>query len=182
LSIGSWVALLPVSAAAAESGRTAGTILAENVLGGIFWAALDSLVIAMLPLRLLEGSKIVGWSRTAWALLYGVTLLAFVHILLRPSTGYVSNTSVSPPIVVIGLFVGFAAFSFAFWGYFRFRRPRGSAGEPLPDQVEGAAGAVPGDVLVAEGMGAGEVERGAVGTVEQAGDGAVGGQPGEAQH
>ncbi len=72
-------------------------ILVENVLGGIFWAALDSLVIAVLPLRLLEGSKIVGWSRAAWVALYGVTLLAFVHVLLRPSTGYVSNTSVSPP-------------------------------------------------------------------------------------
>ena len=60
----------------------------------------------------------IAWSRAAWAALYAVTLLAFVHILLRPSTGYVSNTSVSPPNVVIGLFVAFALFSFAFWGYF----------------------------------------------------------------
>lgn len=127
LSLVSWLALLPVSAAAAESGRTLGTIFTENVLAGIFWAALDSLVIAMLPLRLLQGAKVVGWSRAAWAALYGLTLLMFVHILLRPSTGYVSNTSVSPPYVVIGLFVAFAVFSFAFWGYFRFRRPVGGA-------------------------------------------------------
>jgi len=180
LSIGCWLALLPVSAAAAESGKTAGIILVENILGGIFWTALDSLVIAMLPLRLLEGSKVIGWSRAAWAALYGVTLLAFVHILLRPSTGYVSDTSASPPYVVFGLFVGFAVFSFAFWGYFRFRRPR-SPGEVLPDQVEGAARPVPGDVLVAEGVGAGELDGGAVRAVKQAVDGPVGGQPGEAQ-
>ena len=187
LSMVSWVALQPVSAAAAESGKTLGTILVENLLGGIFWAALDSLVIAMLPLRLLEGSKVMGWSRAAWALLYGLTLLAFVHILLRPSTGYVSNTSVSPPLVVIGLFFGFAAFSFAFWGYFRFRRRAPSDGHPesnpeaLPDEVEGAAGAVPGDVLVAQGVGAGEVDGGAVGTVDPAGDGLVGGEVGRAR-
>ena len=176
LSIGSWLALLPVSAAAAETGKTFGIILTENLLGGIFWTALDSLVIAMLPLRLLEGSKIVGWSRTAWAVLYGVTLLAFVHILLRPSTGYVSNTSVSPPNVVIGLFVGFAVFSFAFWGYFRFRTSVGSPGEALPDEVERAARPVPRDVLVAEGVGAGEFAGGTVGTMEHARHRLVGGE------
>ncbi len=174
LSIGSWLALQPVSAAAAENGKTLGTIMVENLLGGIFWVALDSLVIAMLPLRLLQGSKVVGWSRSAWALLYGVTLLAFVHILLRPSTGYVSNASGSPAGVVIGLFVAFAVFSFAFWGYFRFRR---SGAEALPDEVEGAARPVPVDVLVAEGVRAGEVHGGPVGTVEATGHGLVGGQP-----
>ncbi len=174
LSIGAWLALLPVSAAAAEDGKTFGTILVENLLGGIFWCALDSLVIAMLPLRLLEGSKVVGWSRLAWGVLYGVTLLAFVHILLRPGTGYVSNTSVSPAGVVIGLFVGFAVFSFAFWGYFRFRK---SDPEALPDEVEGATRPVPVDVLVAEGVGAGEVDGGPVGAVDRAGDGQVGRQP-----
>ena len=89
----------------------------------------------MLPLRLLQGDKVVGWSRAAWAALYGLTLLAFVHILLRPSTGYVSDTSVSPPYVVVGLFVGFAVFSFAFWGYFRFRRPPAT---PDPEPAEPA--------------------------------------------
>lgn len=183
LSLGSWLALQPVAAAAAEDGRTFGTILVENILGGIFWAALDSLVIAMLPMRLLLGEKVVGWSRAAWACLYGLTLLAFVHILLRPSTGYVSNTSVSPPYVVIGLFAAFALFSFGFWGYFRVRvggePPAALHAEAPADQVEGAAGAVPVDVLVAEGVGAGEVQGGAVGTVETALDRPVRRQAGQ---
>jgi hypothetical protein len=184
LSFGSWLALQPVAAAAAENGRTFGTILVENILGGIFWAALDSLVIAMLPMRLLQGEKVIRWSRAAWAGLYGLTLLAFVHILLRPSTGYVSNTSVSPPYVVIGLFVAFALFSFGFWGYFRFRPvggepPAALHAEAPADQVEGAAGPVPVDVLVAEGVGAGEVEGGAVGTVQTALDRPVRGQAGQ---
>jgi hypothetical protein len=178
LSLVSWLALMPVSAAAAETGRTGGTIFLENVLAGIFWAALDSLVIAMLPMRLLEGAKIAGWSRAAWAALYGITLLAFVHILLRPSTGYVSDTSASPAGVVVGLFVAFALFSFGFWGYFRFRR---SAGEPLPDEVQGASGPEPVDVLLRQGVGAGEVDSGAVGTVEAARDRVVRGEGGEAE-
>lgn len=114
----------------------------------------------------------------AWAGLYGLTLLGFVHILLRPSTGYVSNTSESAPFVVVGLFVAFAVFSFGFWGYFRFRA---SAAEVPADEVEGAPGAVPADVLVVEGVGAGEVQGGAVGPVEAAFDGPVGGETAETE-
>jgi hypothetical protein len=175
LSLASWLALQPVASAAAETGTTFGTILVENILGGIFWCALDSLVIAMLPMRLLQGEKVIRWSRAAWAGLYGLTLLAFVHILLRPSTGYVSNTSVSPPYVVIGLFVAFALFSFGFWGYFRLR----SDAEAPADEVEGTAGPVPLDVLVAEGVRAGEVHGGAVGAVEPALDRPVGSEAGQ---
>jgi hypothetical protein len=177
LSVAAWLALQPVAAAARETGTSPVAILAENLLGGIFWAALDSLVIALLPLRLLEGAKIIGWSRRVWVLLYGLVLLAFVHILLRPSTGYVSNTTRSPESVVLGLFVAFAAFSFAFWGYFRFRPGSDPAlGEAHPDQVEGAAGTEPPDVLLGQGVGAGEVDGGAVRTVQAAVDGPVGGQ------
>lgn len=181
LSVVTWLAMMPVSAAAAESGKGLGIILVENILAGIFWAALDSLVIAMLPLRLLEGAKVVGWSRAAWAVLYAVTLLAFVHILLRPSTGYVSNTSASPTNVVIGLFVGFAVFSFAFWAYFRFR-PTRSAREPAADEVQGAPGTEPLNVLLGQGVGALEVEGRPVGAVETAVDRPVGGQTAQSQN
>jgi hypothetical protein len=175
LSVVAWLLLQPVASAARDTGTDLLSILLENVLGGIFWAALDTLVIALLPLRLLEGERVVGWSRWAWAVLYGLALLAFVHILLRPSTGYVSDASVSPPAVVFGLFVGFAVFSFAFWGWFRFRPGSEAArGEALADQVEGAAGPEPADVLLGQGVGAGEVERGPVGPVQAAGDGRVG--------
>jgi hypothetical protein len=133
-SVGAWLALLPVSAAARQPDAGLAPILLESFLGGVFWVALDSLVIALLPLRLLEGSKIIGWSRAVWAVLYAATALAFVHILLRPSTGYVANTAVTPPVVVVALFVAFGCFSIAFWGYFRFRRPRGALGATtLPD-------------------------------------------------
>jgi hypothetical protein len=177
LSVVAWLALQPVAAAARQTGTGLGSVLAENVLGGVFWAALDTLVIALLPLRLLEGAKVVGWSRRAWVVLYGLVLLAFVHILLRPGTGYVSNTTTSPASVVIGLFAGFAVFSFAFWGYFRFRDGSDPAlGEAEADQVQGAARPEPADVLLGHGVGAGEVDGGAVGPVQPAGDGPVGGQ------
>jgi hypothetical protein len=124
MSIAAWVLLGPVSEVADRPGAGLVPIFAESVLGGIFWVALDSLVIALLPLRLLTGNDIARWSRRAWAALYAAALFAFVHILLRPSTGYVADTSRSPTVVVVGLFVAFGLFSFTFWAYFQYRSPR----------------------------------------------------------
>ena len=124
LSVVTWLLLTPVYRIADRPDPAMWPILLESFLGRIFWAALDSLVIALLPLRLLSGSKIVGWSRAVWAGLYVVTLFAFIPVLLRPGTGYVSDTSRSSTVVVVSLFIAFALFSFGFWGYFRFRSPR----------------------------------------------------------
>jgi hypothetical protein len=124
LSVASWLAMKPVSAAADRPGASLGLLVLEAILGGIFWCGLDSLVIGLLPLRFLSGSEVRAWSRTAWMVLFVLTQLAFVHILLRPGTGYVADTRRSPTTVVVGLFVAFAVFSVAFWAYFRFRAPR----------------------------------------------------------
>jgi hypothetical protein len=124
LSLASWLLLPSVARIADAPDPGALPILAESLLGGIFWTALDTLVIALLPLRVLTGAEVFAWRRLRWAGLYVFTLFAFVHILLRPGTGYVSDTSRSPTVVVVVLFVTFAAISFAFWGYFRFRAPR----------------------------------------------------------
>jgi hypothetical protein len=76
-----------------------------------------------------------NWSRTAWVVLFVLTQLAFVHILLRPGSGYVANTSRSPATVVVALFFAFALFSVGFWAYFRFRRGHEETADEL-DWVE----------------------------------------------
>lgn len=60
-------------------------------------------------------------------MLFVLTQLAFVHILLRPSTVYVADTTHSPTLIVVNLFAAFALFSIAFWAYFRYRTPRVAA-------------------------------------------------------
>ena len=124
-----------VSDAADAPGASMGLLVLEATLGGIFWCGLDSLVIGLLPLRFLQGSEVRAWSRRAWLVLFAMTQLAFVHILLRPSTGYVADTRQSPTVVVVGLFVAFALFSVAFWAYFRYRAPRAPA-EDQPGWIE----------------------------------------------
>jgi hypothetical protein len=124
LSVASWLALMPVSSAADKPGASFAVLVLEATLGGTFWCGLDSLVIGLLPLRFLSGSEVRAWSRPAWTVLFVLTQIAFVHILLRPGTGYVADTSRSPTVVVVGLFVAFAVISVGFWGYFRYRDAR----------------------------------------------------------
>jgi hypothetical protein len=127
LSVLSWLAMAPVSEAADKPGASLGLLVLEAALGGIFWCGLDSLVIGMLPLRFLGGSEVRKWSRLGWTVLFVLTQMAFVHILLRPSTGYVADTTHSPTLIVVTLFAAFALFSVAFWAYFRYRTPRVAA-------------------------------------------------------
>jgi hypothetical protein len=131
LSIAAWLCLKPVSTAAARPGASFALLVGESLLGNIFWCGLDSLVIGLLPLRFLSGSEVRKWSRAAWVVLFVLTQLAFVHILLRPGTGYVANTSRSPATIVVGLFFAFALFSVGFWAYFRFR---GGHDEPAEER------------------------------------------------
>lgn len=124
VGIGAWLVRSPVAAAAATVQPSFWAVFAEAVLATTTVLSLESLVVSLLPMRFLEGIKLKDWNRLAWAALLGLALFAFVHILLRPTSGYVANTKVAPASVVVGLFVGFAGFSIAFWAYFRFRSPR----------------------------------------------------------
>jgi hypothetical protein len=109
-------------------------LILEATLGGIFWCGLDTLVIGLMPLRFLRGADVRKWSHLSWWLLFALTQLAFVHILLRPSTGYVADTKRAPTTIVIGLFFLFGVVSVIFWAYFRFRS------DPAEDETADVSG------------------------------------------
>jgi hypothetical protein len=83
----------------------------------------------MLPMRFLDGRKVLRWSRTAWSLLFFLGVFATVHVLLRPGSGYVGKASGTVTIGVMSLFAAFGLISVGLWAYFRFR-PQRWAGRP----------------------------------------------------
>ena len=91
-------------------------------------AAPTSTQRGLLPLRFLSGAAVYRWSRLAWALLFGISVFAFVHLLVGPNTGYLADLSPAALIAALGAFAAFGAFSLLFWGYFRFRPERVSPG------------------------------------------------------
>jgi len=124
ISVGAFFLRVPVSAAAAEGGRSIWWIGLEICLALIFLWGVEGLVVAMLPMKFLDGRKVFRWSRTAWTVLFFLGIFATVHVLLRPGSGYVGSTSGEVSIGVMVLFAVFGLVSVGLWAYFRFRPAR----------------------------------------------------------
>jgi photosystem II stability/assembly factor-like uncharacterized protein len=123
-----WVALIPVSAAAAN-GSVGPTIL-QATLTTLVVGGLEGVAIGLLPMRFLPGEAILGWNRRAWAVLFGIGVFAFLHVLVHPSSGYLADTERAPLVTIVVLLVAFGAASIGLWAWFRFRRPPPTAPEP----------------------------------------------------
>jgi hypothetical protein len=125
LCLGAWLARVPVSAAAARPHASVLLLILETALGGIFLLGLESLLVDLIPLRFLDGSRIQAWSKLAWGGLFALGAFLLVHVLVVPGSGYVGKSNdTGLRLVVAGLYVGFALVSVVFWAYFRYRAER----------------------------------------------------------
>ena len=124
VGLGAWLGWSAVRSAASGPTPSPGVLVLETTLTAVAVAGIESSVVGLLPMQFMVGARVVAWSRAVWALLLGVSLFAFIHILLRPGSGYVGQSSTGSALAVALLFVGFGLVSVIFWGYFRLRRPR----------------------------------------------------------
>lgn len=90
-------------------------------------AGFEAAAFAMLPLRFLPGAAVFAWDRRVWALLLGLGVAGFVHVLLNPTTGYLDDDTRASFLTLVVLLAGFGLASIVFWGYFRFRPSRVAA-------------------------------------------------------
>jgi hypothetical protein len=95
-------------------------ITVETALAAIVVAALEAVAFGLMPLRFMPGYVIYRWRRPVWALIWGLSLFAFIHILIGPTTGYLSDLSVEALLAAAGVFALAGAASVLFWAYFRF--------------------------------------------------------------
>jgi len=116
-----WVLWEPVRVAAAGLHPSWPVLALDAVMSQTVILGLEAIVFALLPMQFLDGGKLRRWSLRAWAPVYLVAAFFFVHLLVlnaRPVAQAQHQHDVS---TVFALFIGFALFSCAFWGYFRFR-------------------------------------------------------------
>ena len=99
-------------------------IVLETALAAVVVAGLEAVAFGLMPFRFMPGWVIYRWRRPVWAVLFGVSVFAFIHILIGPNTGYLSDLSISALMAALGVFAFFGAFSILFWAYFRFRPAR----------------------------------------------------------
>lgn len=105
-----------------------------------FVAGLEATALGLLPFRFLDGSRLRAWNQVAWIVLFGLSVLAFVYILINPISGYLGR---APAVTALLLFLGFGAFSAGFWAYFRYRKPKAPRPAGPPGATWGPGAPVP---------------------------------------
>ena len=118
-SLGAWLLWSPVKVAATAPTAALPVVLLSSALAGIFIGGMCSMVFGLIPLRFLDGEKLLSWQRLLWVAMFGAGMFLFVHVVLN-------NTSQSAHpgrsyVVAITFFAIFGVISVAFWAYFRFR-------------------------------------------------------------
>ena len=115
-----WFLWVPVSAAAAQGDATFWMVVADAALAGTFIAAVETLVIGLIPMKELDGGTIRSWKFLDWAGVYFIGAYAYVLVVLRPASASGPDNNGAPwkALIIAG---SFAAMSIAFWAYFRFR-------------------------------------------------------------
>jgi len=102
----------------------------ETALAAVVVAGMEAVAFGLMPFRFMPGWVVYRWRRSVWALLFGLSVFAFIHILIGPNTGYLSDLSVPALTAALGVFALFGAFSVMFWAYFRFRPARPQTEKP----------------------------------------------------
>ena len=140
LALAAWVAWSLVNPIAGRSGSAWPLILVDDFLASVFVGGLVGNVVGLLPLKSLQGGKLIAWHRGVWAVIFAVAVFGLVQVLLHPEQGAV-HPSKAPLVTAVILFLGFGGGSVAFNRYFAWKgRPtrlktapvtaREPAGEP----------------------------------------------------
>lgn len=120
LAVAAWFAWSAVSPDAGRPGAGWPVVLLDDFLASVFVGGLVGNVIALLPLKSLQGGKLIAWRRLVWGAIFAVAVFGLVQVLLHPEQGAV-HASQAPLATAIILFLGFGGGSVAFNRYFAWK-------------------------------------------------------------
>jgi hypothetical protein len=123
LAIVAWLGLWAVDSLVPAGGDPGPALIAaQTALAMAVVAGVELTVFGMLPLRFMPGDSVRRWDPRAWAVLLGLGVFGFVHVLVNPRAGYLADATRTPIVTIVALLLVFGLGSVAFWAYFRFRR------------------------------------------------------------
>jgi len=107
-----------------------GVTLLSTAFAAILVAGLEAAAFGLMPLRFMPGHAVYTWNRVGWALLFGLSVFAFIHLLIGPTSGYVADLAPEAFMAALGIFAAFGTLSIGTWAFFRFRsKPTLQGGE-----------------------------------------------------
>jgi hypothetical protein len=108
----------------------------DATLVSVFIAGIQGALISLLPLKFLPGRDLYRWNRPAWAVLFAITVFAFVHLLLGQGSSYVGTISGFSAAVVFTLI--FLVITLGTWVFFYVYDRRREAETSTSDNGERA--------------------------------------------
>ena len=106
LAVVAWIGWSFVNPIAIRSGAAWPLVFADDFLASVFVGGLVGNVIGLLPLKSLQGGRLIAWHRAVWAVIFAIAVFGLVQVLLHPEQGAV-HPSQAPLVTAIILFLGF---------------------------------------------------------------------------
>jgi DNA-binding beta-propeller fold protein YncE len=100
-----------------------GAVVVNRLLARMFITAVEGCAIGLIPLRYLEGEELFSWNRARWAVVWGLSLLLFAHVLLYPVSSFEPNPSPTGLWTAALAVAVYSALAISFWWFFRRREP-----------------------------------------------------------
>lgn len=120
LSLVAWLLWDRIDAAAENPAATFGMLVADSTLSAIALMGVETVLFGLIPLRFLDGLKLVAASPGTWMTIYALTTTAYLFLLTQES----EPTTPAAILHAMALFLAFGACSFAFWSYVVMRERR----------------------------------------------------------
>ena len=117
-----WFVRVPFQAGGSVTGD--GAAVVDKLLGRMFVSAVEACAIGLIPLRYLEGEELFSWNRARWAVLWGLSLLLFAHVILYPVSSFGPHPSPTGLWTVAIAVVVYSLVALGFWWFFRARERR----------------------------------------------------------
>lgn len=116
VSVAAWLLASPARELA-EDGDTMWAALPEGIVIGLFLAGIESLFLSMIPIKFMDGHKLMSWSKLAWLGVAAASGFLFWHAMMnqeRESLNALGQTGTTTVLILIGsaLFIAGATHMF----------------------------------------------------------------------
>ncbi|MFN8025836.1 MAG: FGLLP motif-containing membrane protein [Acidimicrobiia bacterium] len=143
LAIVTWILWIPVRDAALLPHPGVFALFGDALFAFVWIFAIQTVVFSLVPMHLLDGERVIKWSRGGWLALYVSGMFVFVTTLVHPTSTQYGGSSDASFWSMLLLFLAFTVFAVGLWTFFWLedRRKGRSAGDPGDASVHAEADA-----------------------------------------
>jgi hypothetical protein len=120
LSLIAWIALIPIRELS-EDGGSLTLLFLESTAAIIFLGGVEGLLFNLIPVKFMDGLKLLRWRWWLWFILSGGLVFLFWHVLINREHAYddaLRQTSVIALLLTLGICLGVTVVT---WLYFTIR-------------------------------------------------------------